>query len=149
VNTSSNFAKRLNEWRSLVNISQEEAARQLNVGRSWLNQLERGKRKPGPKLIAKLEELIALGSSEVNIKQQVNTAGSLSQESSLPENLPRDNGDSDLVVKRVRLATKLRAEARELRECAEKFSLMAERIETEAESLERSCETDLTKLRLP
>src|SRR5271168_4059725 len=41
-----NFAERLRFWRASQNLTQAEAARQLNIDRSYLSQVERG-RAPG------------------------------------------------------------------------------------------------------
>ncbi len=41
-----NFAERLRFWRANLNLTQAEAARQLDIDRSYLSQVERG-RAPG------------------------------------------------------------------------------------------------------
>ena len=46
---SDNFAERLRFWRVSQNLTQTEAGKQLDIERSYLSQLERG-RNPGPSL---------------------------------------------------------------------------------------------------
>jgi len=52
VSTSDNFAERLRFWRASQNLTQTEASEQLNIDRSYLSQIERG-RPPGNALRAR------------------------------------------------------------------------------------------------
>jgi len=63
VTTSDNFAERLRFWRASQNLTQAEASQQLNIDRSYLSQLERG-RSPGNALRSRF--LLLEKSSAIN-----------------------------------------------------------------------------------
>jgi|GEM_PF-1280201 len=69
-NTNDNFAERLRFWRVSQNFTQAEAARQLDIDRSYLSQVERG-RSPGNALRTRFQ-LIEKSSS---VKANGNVAG--------------------------------------------------------------------------
>jgi phage repressor protein C with HTH and peptisase S24 domain len=69
--TNDNFAERLRFWRISQNFTQAEAAQQLNIDRSYLSQVERG-RSPGNALRTRF--LLIEKSSSVKINGNVTTA---------------------------------------------------------------------------
>src|ERR1700677_3503328 len=66
-----NFAERLRFWRAIHNLTQTEAARQLDIDRSYLSQVERG-RAPGNALRTRF--LLIEKSSSVKINGTVAVA---------------------------------------------------------------------------
>jgi transcriptional regulator with XRE-family HTH domain len=58
VNTEATFPDRLKEWRKAAGLSQEMAAGKLRVSRSYLNQVEKGSRMAGRKLVTKFHETV-------------------------------------------------------------------------------------------
>src|SRR5580658_8466465 len=60
-----NFAERLRFWRASQNLTQAEAARQLDIDRSYLSQVERG-RSPGNALRTRFFLIEKASSVKVN-----------------------------------------------------------------------------------
>jgi transcriptional regulator with XRE-family HTH domain len=58
VNIEATFPERLKSWRKSASLSQELAAEKLGVSRSYLNQVEKGSRHAGRKLVTKFHETI-------------------------------------------------------------------------------------------
>lgn len=58
MNTEATFPERLKSWRKAAGFSQEIAAEKLGVSRSYLNQVEKGSRTAGRKLVTKLHEIV-------------------------------------------------------------------------------------------
>jgi transcriptional regulator with XRE-family HTH domain len=58
VNTEITFSQRLKTWRKAAGLSQESAAEKLGVSRSYLNQVEKGSRTAGRKLVTKFHEIV-------------------------------------------------------------------------------------------
>jgi SOS-response transcriptional repressor LexA len=61
-----NFAERLRLWRFNQNLTQAEAARQLDYDRSYLSQIERGRRLPGNALRTRFYLIEKSSSVKVN-----------------------------------------------------------------------------------
>ena len=61
------FGRILRIYRESRNISQSELARQMFVGRSWINRLENGEGRPSRNLIIHLGYVLGLKTPEVNI----------------------------------------------------------------------------------
>lgn len=58
MNTEATFAERLKNWRSARGFSQERVAKMLGVSRSYLNQVEKGARTAGKRLVNDFDRLV-------------------------------------------------------------------------------------------
>lgn len=63
MNNKATFFERLKAWRKTAGFSQEEMAKRLGVSRSYLNQVEKGKRSPGERLVNTFSQLSRSGIS--------------------------------------------------------------------------------------
>lgn len=59
------FAEEFISQRKKLNISQEEAGKRIGLSRSYITLIEKGKRLPGKKHIAKIAEALQLKKYEV------------------------------------------------------------------------------------
>jgi phage repressor protein C with HTH and peptisase S24 domain/transcriptional regulator with XRE-family HTH domain len=67
VNKSEKFSERLLRWRAEHDLKQQDAALLLDVGRTYLSQLEQG-REPGPVLVARFDRLAQMSTADVHSK---------------------------------------------------------------------------------
>jgi len=141
VNTSENFVNRLRAWRERKKFTQEEAARILGVGRTYLNQIENG-RPPGDNLVARFEAAERESEREVTDECSLQYTAVNSEAGRVQENPVLSEAEMEKArIDQMHLAAKLRAEARELEVTAERCLAMSKRLNLEAEALERNAET--------
>lgn len=58
MNIEATFPKRLKSWRTERDLSQERVAEMLGVSRSYLNQVEKGARSAGKRLLREFERVV-------------------------------------------------------------------------------------------
>lgn len=59
-----NLGERIYEFRRLFDVTQKELAKAIGISRSYLVQIENGKRKPSEELRARIEKIINWKNSE-------------------------------------------------------------------------------------